>query len=100
MSHALIKTLMPIIVGIPLSVLTIRYFFKGSVLFRIMVYWISTLLMTDALANLSNFFPDLFPQYIVLPFGVIVILYFLFFSAGMHITVLIKHRVTLTGIHV
>lgn len=77
MSHAIIKTLMPIVVGIPISILTIRYFFKGSVLFRIMVYWISTLLMTDTLANISNFFPDLFPQYIVLPFGIIVILYFL-----------------------
>ena len=75
MSQALIKTLMPIVVGIPISVIAIRYFFKGSILFRIIVYWIFSVLLADTMANLSNFFPKLFPQYIVLPFAIIVILY-------------------------
>ena len=77
MSQSLIKILVPLIVGIPLAIISIRYFFKGSVLLSTILYWAITILLTDTIVNLSFFFPKFFPQYFTIPFvGIVIILFF------------------------
>lgn len=76
MSKELLSILFPLLVGIPLGIMAIRYFFKGSVLFKITAYWVITLSVVDAFANMNNAYPEIFPQYIILPIGILIILYF------------------------
>lgn len=81
MSKELLEIIVPLIVGIPLGILTIRYFFKGSILFRITAYWIISLSVLDALANMSSSYPETFPTYVVIPIGLPIFMYLFYRTA-------------------
>lgn len=70
MAQDLLKALIPLIVGIPVGIVTIRYFFKGSIMFYMSVLWLSSLLVVTTLANLKYTFPDYLPVYISTPLGI------------------------------
>lgn len=84
MSKELLEIIGPLLVGPPLGILAIRYFFKGSVLFKISAYWIISLSILDALANMSSSFPELFPTYIIIPIGIPIFIY-LFYRAAQEV---------------
>lgn len=81
MSKELLEVIGPLLVGIPLGILTIRYFFKGSILFRITAYWVISLSVLDALANLSSSYPETFPIYVVIPIGLPIFIYLFYRTA-------------------
>lgn len=81
MSKELLEIIIPLLVGIPLGILSIRYFFKGSILFRITAYWVISLSILDALANMSNSYPETFPTYIVIPIGLLIFMYLFYRTA-------------------
>jgi methyl-accepting chemotaxis protein len=81
MSKELLEVIVPLLIGPPLGILTIRYFFKGSILFKITVYWVITLSILDALANLNSSFPEIFPTYLVILIGLPIFIYFFYRTA-------------------
>jgi methyl-accepting chemotaxis protein len=74
MKGDLISTLAILVLGLPIGFLTIRYFFKQSILYFITAYWISTLALYSVLANLKYVYPQIFPPYITLPLGIVVVI--------------------------
>jgi len=81
MSKELLEIIGPLLIGPPLGILAIRYFFKGSILFRITAYWVITLSLLDGMSNLSNSYPELFPIYIIIPIGIPIFIYFFYRTA-------------------
>ncbi len=75
MSKELFQAIVPLLFGLPLGILAIRYFFKGSILFKITVYWVITLAVIDVLANLNGLNPEVFSNLVVIPIGLGVIMY-------------------------
>jgi len=73
--------LVPLLIGPPVVIITIRYFFKGSILFRITAYWVITLSILDALANMSSSFPDIMPMYLAIGVGLPIFIYFFYRTA-------------------
>lgn len=74
MSKGLIEIVGILTLGLSVGILTIRYFFKGSILYVITALWIFTLALYSALANLKWVYPETFPSYITLPFGIVVVI--------------------------
>jgi methyl-accepting chemotaxis protein len=70
MSKEIISAFLPIAVGLPLGLLVIRYFFKGSILLYMTALWLSTLLLITLVTNLKYLFPEYFPVYISTTIGI------------------------------
>lgn len=81
MSKELLEIIGPLLVGPPAGIIAIRYFFKGSILFRISAYWVITLSILDALANMNSSYPELFPTYVIVPAGLPIFIYFFWRTA-------------------
>jgi methyl-accepting chemotaxis protein len=81
MSKELLEVIIPLLIGPPIGILTIRFFFKGSILFRITAYWVITLSILDALANLNSSYPETFPTYLVIGIGLPIFIYFFWRTA-------------------
>ncbi|HOP05207.1 MAG TPA: methyl-accepting chemotaxis protein [Tenuifilaceae bacterium] len=75
MSKGLLEILGILLLGLPIGLITIRYFFKKSILYSITAYWIFTLSLYSALANLKWVYPETFPPYITLPIGIVVVIF-------------------------
>ena len=75
MSKELFHAIVPLMFGLPLGILSIRYFFKGSILLKITAYWVVTLTVVDVLANLNGLYPEIFSNLLNIPIGLGVILY-------------------------
>ena len=61
-----------LVLGITVGTLSIRYFFKGSILYMITALWVINLSLFVALSNFKYMFPDIYKGYIVLPAGLLV----------------------------
>lgn len=81
MSKELLEVIAPLLIGPPLGIITIRYFFKGSILFRITAYWVITLSVLDALANMNSSFPEILPTYLAILIGIPIFVYFFYRTA-------------------
>jgi len=81
MSKELLDVLVPLLIGPPAGIITIRYFFKGSILFRITAYWVITLSILDALANMSSSYPEIMPMYLAIAIGLPIFVYFFYRTA-------------------
>jgi methyl-accepting chemotaxis protein len=73
MHPVLIKTIVVIVVATPIAILILRILFKNSILFKIGLFWLISLLIASALSRLSTAFSEDFPQYIALPLGILLI---------------------------
>jgi methyl-accepting chemotaxis protein len=62
------------IFGIPVAYIFLHIFFKKSILFKISALWVTSLIITDTLSELNNYFPTIFPTYVTLPTGIIIIM--------------------------
>lgn len=74
MEKGLVEILGILLLGLPIGLFTIRFFFKGSILHRITGLWIFSLALYIVLANIKWVYPNVFPPYITLPFGIIVVI--------------------------
>lgn len=70
MSKELIMALIPIVFGLPVGLISIRYFFKGSILFYMSGLWLASLLLITLLGNLKSVIPNYLPVYITTPVGI------------------------------
>lgn len=71
------------VVGIPVAIIVLRFFFKNSILHRITSLWVISLLIVDALGALGTVYPNQFPEYITIPVGLIITLSFFYYIAKM-----------------
>lgn len=77
MEHELIKLIITLLVGLTIGLTSIRFFFRGSVLFRITAWWVGTLAFYMVLTNLKYMYPEISPSYVTLPLGIgVVVLIF------------------------
>jgi len=81
MSKELLEIIGPLLVGPPAGIIAIRYFFKGSILFRISAYWVITLSILDALANMNSSYPEIFPTVVIVPVALPIFVYFFWRTA-------------------
>ncbi|MBN1927359.1 MAG: hypothetical protein JW798_16105 [Prolixibacteraceae bacterium] len=69
------------IVGIPVAIIILRILFKKSILLKISIFWVATIIIADTLGELNNVFPEIFPTWVTLPIGLaIVIAVFIYIS--------------------
>jgi len=62
------------VIGIPVAIILLRFFFKDSILFKISTLWVTSVLLTDMLGELNNYYPETFPTWITVPLGIIIII--------------------------
>ena len=74
----LVKTMILLGVGIPLAVVVLRYFFKGSILLKIGIFWVISILIVTVSTRLTMAFPDVYPQAISLPTGISFVVFFIY----------------------
>jgi methyl-accepting chemotaxis protein len=70
MANNIFSALIPLIVGLPIGLISIRYFFKGSIMYFMSALWLASLLVVATLANLKYAIPEYFPVYISTPLGI------------------------------
>lgn len=58
-------------IALPIGLLTVRYFFKGSILFLIGSLWLTSWVLLDVIVNLKYIYPTIFPSYVTTPFIVL-----------------------------
>ncbi len=71
METFLLKLFTTFVVGLVAAILLLRYFFKGSILFKLAALWGVNLLLIIVNTKLTDNFPNDYPQYISLPIGLI-----------------------------
>jgi methyl-accepting chemotaxis protein len=69
-SKELFGTLMPVLFGLPVGYLVVRYFFKGSITYFIGLLWITTILIVATLTGLRYTYPTIFKAYMTIPLGI------------------------------
>jgi len=67
MSKELIEVIAIMCIALPIGILTIRYFFKGSILFLIGSLWLASWVLLDVIVNLKYIYPKIFPSYVTTP---------------------------------
>ena len=71
MSKELIEVIAILCIALPIGIFTIRYFFKGSILFLIGSLWLASWVLLDAIVNLKYIYPQIFPAYVTTSFMII-----------------------------
>jgi methyl-accepting chemotaxis protein len=62
------------LVGIPIAIIALRFFFKNSILFKICTLWVISIILTDTLGELHRYFPENFPTWVTTPTGILITL--------------------------
>ena len=71
MEAVLIKLAITLAVGFTVAILLLNYFFKGSILYKLVALWGVNLLLVVVNTKLTDNFPNDYPQYLSLPIGLI-----------------------------
>lgn len=71
MSKELMEVVAILCIALPIGIITIRYFFKGSILFLIGSLWLASWVLLDAIVNLKYIYPKIFPAYVTTPFMIL-----------------------------
>lgn len=79
MNPVVIKTIIVVLVASPIAMVTLKILFKNSILYKIGVYWLISLLVGISIAKLSTVFNEEFPQYIALPLGILFVFLCVYF---------------------
>jgi methyl-accepting chemotaxis protein len=74
MEDLLIRLLIFLVVAVAITIALSHLLFKNSLLFKIIVLWALSLIFATLNTRISSTLPDLYPQYIALPFGILVML--------------------------
>lgn len=81
MKKELIELIGILVVVLPISILAVRFFFKGSILFVMSSLFVTMVLLTDVLVNLKYIYPKIFSTYVTTPFLVILGIWILWYIA-------------------
>lgn len=65
-------------IGIPFAIALLRLVFKNSILFNIGSLWATNLFVIIVNTKIADFYPELYPQYISLPVGLITTTFFIY----------------------
>ena len=71
MSKGIIELIAIMCIALPIGLLTVRYFFKGSILFLIGSLWLTSWVVIDVVVNLKYLYPKIFPAYLTTPLIII-----------------------------
>ena len=72
MHPVVIQTIIVVLVGTPVAIIMLRILFKNSILFKIGIFWLISLLFGVAISKLTTAFNDDFPQYFALPLAILI----------------------------
>lgn len=72
MSEVFKDILLVLLVGIPFAIIILRILFNKSILFRIGALWAINILFISASTRLTAAYPEVYPQVVSLPLGMIV----------------------------
>jgi methyl-accepting chemotaxis protein len=72
MSHGLLEIIVIMMIALPIGLLTIYYYFRGSILRLIGTLWLVSWILLDVVVNLKYLYPKIFPAYITTPLFIIV----------------------------
>lgn len=70
MENLFIKLLIMVAVSFVIMYFVIKHFFKGSILFRVVLIWVINLLFISINTALTSQMPEAYPMYISLPVGI------------------------------
>jgi len=73
MNDLLLRILILLGVGIPVAIIVLRILFKDSILFKIVSFWATSILLSSVNTNLSISLPEAYPQYLSLPVGIFIV---------------------------
>lgn len=71
MSHGLIEIAVILIIALPIGLITVNYYFRGSILRLIGSLWLASWVIIDVVVNLKYLYPTIFPAYITTPLVII-----------------------------
>jgi methyl-accepting chemotaxis protein len=72
MNKGILELIVIMLIALPVGILTIRYFFRNSILFLMGALIISWGILIDVMVNLKYIYPEIFPAYITTPVVIIV----------------------------
>ncbi len=72
MSKGLLEIVLIMLVAIPIGILTIRFYFKNSILFYMGSLMLLSWVMIDVIVNLKHLYPDYVKSYVTTPFIIVV----------------------------
>jgi methyl-accepting chemotaxis protein len=81
MKEFLFSILPTFVFGAPISYFILRYYFKGSLFFKIGLIWMVNLFLIVADIRMSVHFKDSFPQYISIPIGIVLTVIMISYAA-------------------
>ena len=81
MDSTIINVIISLVVGMIVGIIVLRYFFKDSILFKIGLYWVISLLIVMTNTALTSKFRDEYPIYISLPIGIAITVYLIYLTA-------------------
>jgi methyl-accepting chemotaxis protein len=81
MNPTIINVIISLVIGMIIGVAVLRYFFKDSILFKIGLYWVTSLLIVMTNTAIASKFHDEYPLYISLPIGIAITVYLIYLTA-------------------
>ncbi len=83
MTDSLLRLIPTFVLGIPIAYAILRYFFNGSVFFKIGMLWVVNLLIITVNTSLASKHPDVYPVLLANGIGIGVTVFLLAYSARM-----------------
>lgn len=71
MNKGILELIVIMLIALPVAILTIRYFFKNSILFLMGAAIVSWGILIDVMVNLKYIYPEFFPAYVTTPIVII-----------------------------
>lgn len=71
MNKGVLELMVILLIALPTGILTIRYFFKGSMIFLFGALTLSWGVLIDVIVNLKHIYPKIFPAHITTPIVII-----------------------------
>lgn len=80
MHPVLLKSILSLVLGIPIGILVIKLIFKKSIFANISIFWLADLLFVIMNTRVGDHFPDKYPYAIVFSLNVVVSIILVYFS--------------------
>jgi methyl-accepting chemotaxis protein len=78
MNPLITQAIILILFGVPVAVIVIRLLFKNSIFFKMASLWAASIIITSTNTKLQTAFYEDYPQYISMPIGIGITIYFVY----------------------
>ncbi len=78
MNPLITQAIILIAVGVPVTVIVVRLLFKNSIFFQMASLWAASVIITSTNTKLQTAFYENYPQYISMPIGIGIVIYFVY----------------------